>query len=94
MALVRLPQGITKDQIDSDTALILYPGGIKAMRQFVIQNRRHEAQRVSIFAFFNKAELIDAIDDNGRVQLQVLGHLRQPGQYFHATNTIKIKPRR
>jgi hypothetical protein len=64
------------------------------MRQFVIPRRRQGTQRVSIFGFFNKAELMDAIDDNGRVELQILGQLRQPGQYFYATDTIRIKPRR
>ncbi|MHC4571446.1 MAG: right-handed parallel beta-helix repeat-containing protein [Planctomycetota bacterium] len=94
MAWVRLPQGITKDQVDSDEPLILYPGGIEAMRQFVFDNRRRGTQRVSIFAFFDKAELMDAIPANGRVELQVLGHLRQPGQYFSGTDTIRIIPRR
>jgi hypothetical protein len=108
MARLRLPQGITKDQIDRDVPLVLYPCGIEAIRQFVIPRRRQGAQRVrpvrgpnrkvsngvSIFAFFNKAELMDAIDDNGRVELQILGRLRQPGQYFYATDTIRIKPRR
>ncbi len=88
MAWLHLPQGITKDQIDSDTPLVLYPAGIKAMRQFVFDNRRRGA--VSIFAVFDKAELMDAIPANDRVQLQVLGHLRQPGQYFSGTDTIRI----
>jgi hypothetical protein len=94
MAWLRLPQGITKDQIDRDVPLVLYPSGIEAMRQFVIPRRRQGTQRVSIFAFFNKAELMDAIDDNGRVELQILGRLRQPGQYFYGSDTIRIKPRR
>jgi len=115
MAWLRLPQGITKDQIDSDTPLVLYPGGIEAMRQFIIPNRRRGPQRIypvrsrrltsnetkqkvsngaSIFAFFDKAELMDAVSDNGRVQLQILGHLRQPGQYFYGSDTIRIIPRR
>jgi parallel beta-helix repeat protein len=94
MVWVRLPQGIAKDQIDSDEPLILYPGGIKAIRQFVFDNRRRGSQRVSIFAFFDKTELMDAITANGRVELQVLGHLRQPGQYFYGTDTIRIKTRR
>ena len=93
MAWVRLPQGITKDQIDADPALVLYPGGIKAIRQFVIPNRRRGSQRVSIFAVFDKAELMDAIPANGRVELQVLGRLRQPGQYFSGSDTIRIIPR-
>jgi len=92
MAWVHLPQGITKDQIDRDEPLILYPSGIEAMRQFVFDNRRRGT--VSIFAVFDKAELMDAIPANGRVELQVLGHLRQPGQYFSGSDTIRIIPRR
>ncbi|MHC4501532.1 MAG: choice-of-anchor Q domain-containing protein, partial [Planctomycetota bacterium] len=94
MARLRLPQGITKDQIDRDVPLILYPGGIEAMRQFVIPRRRQGTQRVSIFAFFNKAELMDSLDDNGRVELQILGQLRQPGQYFYGSDIIRIINRR
>jgi len=90
MAWVRLPQGITRDQIDSDTRLILYPGNIEAMRQFVIGNRRGA---VSILASFNKAELMDAIPANGRVGLQVLGYLIEPGQYYSGCDTIRIIPR-
>jgi hypothetical protein len=37
---------------------------------------------------------MDSLDDNGRVELQILGRLRQPGQYFYATDTIRIKYRR
>ncbi|MHC4571614.1 MAG: right-handed parallel beta-helix repeat-containing protein [Planctomycetota bacterium] len=94
MAWVRLPQGVTKDQIDRDEPLILYPGGITAMRQFVIQNRRRGSQHVNIIAFFDKAELMDAIPANGRAELQVLGHLRQPGQYFSGSDTVRIIARR
>jgi len=92
MAWLHLPQGITKDQLDRDEPLILYPVGIEAMRQFVIPNRRRGT--VSVFAVFGKAELMDAVPANGRVQLQVLGHMRQPGQYFSGTDTIRIKTRR
>jgi len=88
MAWIHLLQGITKDQIDSDTALVLYPGGIKAMRQFVFDNRRRGT--VSIFGVFDKAELIDAIPANGRVELQVLGQLLQLGQYYSGYDTIRI----
>ncbi len=39
MAWMRLPEGITKDQVDRNEPLILYPGGIKSRRQFVFQSR-------------------------------------------------------
>jgi hypothetical protein len=96
------------------------------MRQFVVQNRRGDAQGarpvrspnqnyasllrdpkrkvsngtnlakglssngVNIFAVFDKADLMDAIPASGRVELQVLGYLSRPGQYFCGSDTIRI----
>jgi hypothetical protein len=93
LAWVRLPEGITKDQIDNDTPLVLYPGNIQATRQYVFQNHRRKKQNTSIFAFFDKAELMDAVDDNGRVELQVLGHFVDQGRYFYGSDTVWIKHR-
>ncbi|MHC4456013.1 MAG: hypothetical protein ACYS0I_02800, partial [Planctomycetota bacterium] len=53
-------------------------------------NRRRKKQSTSIFAFFDKEQLITAIGNNGRVQLQVLGHYIKPGRYFYGSDTIKI----
>jgi parallel beta-helix repeat protein/predicted outer membrane repeat protein len=90
MAWLRLPQGITKDQVDRDAPLLLYPGGTKAIRQFVIGNRRRGSKQANIIALFNKAELMDAIPAGGRVELQIFGHLLQPGQYFCGYDTVRI----
>jgi len=90
MAWIHLPQGITKEQVDESEPLILYPGGIKATRQFVIQSRGRFYRRTYVFAFFNKAELMDALPENGLVELQALGYLLEPGQYFHGTDTVRI----
>jgi predicted outer membrane repeat protein len=88
-AWMRLPQGITKDQIDKDEPLMLYPGGIEAIRQFVFQKHRRYPKHTSIFAFFNKAELMEAVPENGQVELQVVGQLKS-GQYFYGSDTIRI----
>lgn len=94
MAWLRLPGGLTKDQIDSGQPLLLYPGGIEATRQFVFQHHRRRAARyTSIFAFFDKAELMNAVADNVRVELQVVGQLKT-GQYFYGSDTIRIISRR
>ncbi len=86
LVLLRLPEGVTRDQIDSNEPLLLYPGGIEAMSQRVIESRR---QGVSIFALFDKAKLMDAVSDNGKVELQVVGNLKT-GQYFYGTDTVRI----
>lgn len=89
-AWIYLPAGITKDQIDNVTPLILYPGGIEAVRQYVIQNRGRCYRRTRVIAFFNRDDVLKAITTNGSVQLQVFGYLREPGQYFLGSDTIRI----
>ena len=93
LAWLRLPEGITRDQIDSDIPVVLYPGDIEAIRQYVFQQRRRRPPRTSIFASFDKAELMDAVGDNGRVELQVLGQFVNPGRYFYGTDTVWINSR-
>ncbi|MHC4603947.1 MAG: choice-of-anchor Q domain-containing protein [Planctomycetota bacterium] len=90
LALLRLPEGVTTDQIDSNELLVLYPGGIEAEIQRVIESRR---QGTSIFAFFDKGELMAAVPDDGSVELQVVGELAT-GQYFYGTDTVWIIGRR
>jgi len=93
LALLRLPEGVTRDQIDSSEPLLLYPAGSEAIRQYVIQYRRHGAQQVSIFAFFDKGELMAAVPGDGSVELQVVGELAT-GRYFYGTDTVRIIGRR
>jgi parallel beta-helix repeat protein len=91
LAIVRLPQGATKDEIAIDKPLILYPGGIKAMNQYAIQSARPGSQHTTIFASFDKAELMNAVPQNGRVELRVFG-LFETGKYFYGTDTVTIIP--
>jgi len=64
--------------------------GIEAVRQFVIQCRRRSAQHTYIFAFFPKVELMDAVPNNGRMDLHVVGCL-MTGQYFYGSDVASIK---
>jgi len=98
MVRFHLPQGVTKDQIDSNEVLVMYPdgarNGIEAVRQFIIQRGRAGRQRTSIIASFDKSELMGAIPDNGKMELEVVGNLMS-GQYFYGSDTVWIKgPRR
>jgi CD109 antigen len=89
LALLRLPEGVTKEQIAADEPLRLYPGEIEPIRQHIRQSEISGAQRTSILAFFDKPELMEAVPDDGRVELQVVGQLKT-GQYFYGTDTIRI----
>jgi len=85
-ALVYLPESVTKDTIDSDQPLRLYPGNIKSIIQRIMESR---GQGVRVFAFFDKAELMLAVPDDGTVELKVVGQFKT-GQYFYGTETVKI----
>jgi len=89
MALLRLPAGISKGQIDTTKRLLLYPGEIEANWQYVLQSQGRDGPRTSIFAFFDKAKLMEAVPENGSVELKAVGQLKT-GQYFYGTDTVLI----
>ena len=93
MAWLRLPEDITKDQIDSNEPLLLYPGGIEAELQHVFGHGKKGDKGVRIFAFFDKSELTEAVSDNGQVQLEVVGYLTT-SQEFYGTDFVTILDRR
>lgn len=93
MAWLHLPEEVTREQVDSNEILLLYPGEIEAASQYVFSHGRRGNRRTSIFAFFDKAELMEAVPDNGKVELEVVGNLTS-GQYFYGTDTAWIKGRR
>jgi len=89
MVWMRLPAGISRDDIDDSFPLTLYPGQIKASRQFIFENKRRHETNTSIFAFFDKRDLMTAVPDNGQVQLDAVGRLNT-GRYFFGKRTIRI----
>ena len=86
MAIIRLPEGISKRDI-ADEPFVLEPGGIEASWQRVIGRDR-------VFAIFSKNEVMDAVEGVGRVELTVVGKL-ESGQCLSGTDTVRIvQPRR
>jgi len=92
LAWIRLPEGITKEQIDSNEPILLYPGEIEAVNQYVIEHGRTGHKRTSVLAFFKKAELMDAVADNGQVEVEAVGSLTS-GRYFYGSDTVLIQAR-
>ncbi|OHB77909.1 MAG: hypothetical protein A2Z25_23215 [Planctomycetes bacterium RBG_16_55_9] len=88
-AKLSLPDGIGKDQIDLDQPLLLYPGEIEAIRQHTSQRGSRSKSKTTIFAFFGKRELLDAVLDDGQIVLEVVGQLKT-GQWFSGSDDIKI----
>jgi len=91
MAILRLPKGITKDQIDTSEPILLYPGQIEADWTWIRRGFDYKcrAWNTTIFASFDKDDLMDAIPDKGQVELVVVGQLKT-GQYFFGSDTVTV----
>jgi hypothetical protein len=87
VATVVLPKGKRPSDFDSREPLLLFPGGLKARKQsaFLWLNGS-----TLVMAQFDRAALLKAVPTNGRVELRVVGRLRN-GQFFSGTDTINIK---
>jgi len=81
---------IAKSGINADELLTLYPGEIKAMKQWLFTSKdRHGKPQTTIFAFFDKDTLMAAVPTNGDKELKVAGKLKS-GQYFYGRDTVRI----
>ena len=89
MAIVRLPEGISKHDI-ADEPFILEPGSIEATWQRVIGR----GSRTRVFSSFDKDEVLEVLPDTGRVELTVVGRLTS-GRCIYGRDTVRIvQPRR
>jgi len=96
IAWMHLPTEVTVDMFDSRQKLMLYPGGVEALRQRVFRPRGPgcKVRGITILAFFDKGEVLDAVDDNGKVDIDIVGKLKS-GQFIYGTDNIRItQPRR
>ncbi len=89
MAWMQLPQSITKEQIDEDTPLLLYPGPLEPINKYIFEHGRKGRKRTSIFILYDKAELLSVVPDNGLVDVQVIGSLNT-GQNFYGTSFLTL----
>jgi hypothetical protein len=89
MGFMLLPEGITKDQVSSDK-FVLYPAGIEAVHQMVLPRSTRQTKRTVVICFFDRDALLAAVPNNGRVQLQLTGRLKD-GRYCCGTRTVWIR---
>ena len=93
MTVLRMPEGVTKAQVDCNEPLLIYPGEIEARRQRVVEYIDEGRVHTTVFAMFDIADLIDALPANGRAELEVVGQLTT-SQYFYGEDSIRIISRR
>ena len=95
-AWIHLPKDITKEQVDKDWPMLLYyPDAtepIESTRQYVLQHSRGRGKGTYVLAYYDKAGLMGAISENGRIKLEVMGRL-ESGQYFRGWDSIRINGR-
>ena len=89
IAIVRLPKDITKNEIDLDQPLILFPGPVESSRQRVFSARGRLDSQVHIIAVFDKIDFTDAVAGSGKAEVTAVGRFLS-GQYFYGTDTIRI----
>ena len=83
---------IAKSDINADEMLTLYPDpcGIKAIKQWLFTSKdKHGQPQTTIFAFFDKDDLMDAVPSNGEKTLKVGGTLKS-GRCFFGADTVLI----
>jgi parallel beta-helix repeat protein len=92
IAIIHLPDGISKHDV-ADEPFVLYADDsdsdvVEAIWHRVIGR----GNMTRVFALFDKDELMDAVEQNGRVELvdlTVVGKL-ESGQYIQGSDTIRI----
>ena len=87
LAVLRLSEPISGDDIDMYEPLVLYPGIIEAVEQN-LQYKPAQSE-VRIHAVFDKSELLAAAPGDGDIEVTVIGRFMS-GQYFYCTDQVRI----
>jgi hypothetical protein len=92
IAMLTLPEGVTKRQIDCDQSNPprLYPGDIGAVTYSVVEYISDGTTRTFVFAVFSKNQLLDAVSTGeSMVKLQFVGQFRT-GRYYYGSDVVEI----
>ena len=89
MTMLYLPSGVTAEQVNMEQPLLLSPGRIEAMNQYAVETDVDGTIITTIFAVFDKEQLLEAVPENGEVELRVTGRLKT-GWLFSAATKILI----
>jgi hypothetical protein len=87
MALAILPKGKLPKDFDAAEPMLLFPGGIRAVKQSAFVWLSGDTL---VLGTFKRSDLMAAVPTNGRTELRVVGRLKN-GQYFSATDYATIE---
>jgi hypothetical protein len=87
LALTVLPRGKFVKDFDAAEPLLLFPGGISAVKQSAFVWLSGDTM---VLGTFKRADLMAAAPANGRTELRVVGRLKD-GQHFSAVDYVTIE---
>ena len=88
VALLAMPDGILRSDINQSELLVFTPGNVIAQRQYVFQWHKYGRPCTWVMAVFNKSDCMPHLS-TGQNQVEVTGKLND-GRFFFGTDTIKI----
>lgn len=87
VALIRIPERKRQSDLDSSQRLLLYPGGIEAMKQTYFTWLSGDT---FVICSFDRAKFLRAVPENGVVTLRAVGRLKD-GRYFAGKDDVTIQ---
>lgn len=81
--------GFSENDIDPNEPMVLTPGNIEAERVEILPSKEG-ADSITLKGFFDNAMLMDAIEDNGDIEVTIVTRLLS-GQWVYGTNTVMVK---
>lgn len=90
-AMVTMPKGIRKADINMTEKLVMQPGGIEAARQFAFEYKKGDSYLTYILAVFNKQRCLDSLNP-GENEVEITGMLNNE-RCFSASAILRIPGR-
>ncbi len=92
LALVSMPPGVYKAEVNMAVLPTMYPIEVKAQRQFVFGSRYHSRTRTHILTWFKKSQCIEKLHP-GINEVTVVGKLTS-GRYYRADGRLWLLEKR
>ncbi|UCF42441.1 MAG: right-handed parallel beta-helix repeat-containing protein [Planctomycetota bacterium] len=87
-AHITLPDAISPEDVDVNTPAVAEPPGVESEYIKIVGG---DSGPVKLEIAFDRRAFCEALSETGEIEVTVTGSLTT-GQYFYATNTIRIKP--
>jgi hypothetical protein len=88
VALLAMPEGILRSDINQSVSLVFTPGNVIARRQYVFQWKKHGRPCTWVMAVFNKSDCMPHLSP-GQNQVEVTGKLND-GRYFFGNCNLRV----